>query len=161
MTPTTIVCGPPGAGKSTYVWDRAGERDLVLDLDEIVRALTGRSPWVERGAILPFAIEARASVLRLLRRGFLGPARAWIIMCGDNNEERAELATALHADVVVLPTAAGECVERMKVQGRPASHIREVAAVCERWHGRFRPMPGERISFEESGREIGHDGYPV
>ncbi len=32
--PVTMVCGPAASGKSQYVRDRAGGRDLVIDLDD-------------------------------------------------------------------------------------------------------------------------------
>ena len=34
-----VVCGPPSAGKTTYVREQAGEDDLVLDLDVLAEAI--------------------------------------------------------------------------------------------------------------------------
>jgi hypothetical protein len=160
LTPVTIVCGPPGAGKSTYVRARKSINDLVLDVDELFRALTLLDGSQKPQCILLFALEARDAVIRLLQRGVLGPDRAWLIMCGEDNEARARLAESLCAQVVILSVAAGECRARMIAQGRPAWHVAEVSAVAERWHKRFRPRAGE-IFADGVGREIGLDGWPL
>lgn len=40
----TIVTGPPAAGKSTYVREHAASGDIVIDLDEIARAIMPLDP---------------------------------------------------------------------------------------------------------------------
>lgn len=47
-----IVCGPPCAGKSTYVRERAQLGDVVIDLDDILDGLTRRT-----GARVPGRIQ--------------------------------------------------------------------------------------------------------
>ncbi|MCJ2010442.1 ATP-binding protein [Methylobacterium sp. J-092] len=39
--PLTIVCGPPGSGKSTYIRERIEPRDILIDLDAIMSGLSG------------------------------------------------------------------------------------------------------------------------
>jgi 5-methylcytosine-specific restriction endonuclease McrA len=41
--PLTIVCGPPAAGKTSYVREHAQWNDLVIDLDAIIAMLSGGS----------------------------------------------------------------------------------------------------------------------
>jgi predicted kinase len=160
MTPTTIVCGPPGAGKSTYVSARKRDNDLIVDVDALFKALTGLDGREKPEVVLPFVLEAIDAVLGLLKRGFLGPTHAWIITGGENNESREMLARSLNAKVVVLPTPTGECVARMRAQGRPEWHIREVTEVCLRWHVRFQMNATENLA-EGYERAIGSDGYPL
>ena len=40
-TPVTVVCGPPGSGKSTHVDGHKQPGDLVVDIDALYVALTG------------------------------------------------------------------------------------------------------------------------
>lgn len=161
MTPVTIVCGPPGAGKSTYVAQHKGSGDLVLDVDLLFRALTLGDGREKPDGILPFVLAARDAVIKLLKAGLMGPSRAWIIMGGENNAPRLELSQSLNANVVIIPTPTGECVARMKKQGRPDWHIQEVEPVCLKWHRVFEIMPGENAQVSEGyGRAFGADGYP-
>jgi hypothetical protein len=37
----TVVVGPPAGGKSTWVLERAGPGDIVIDFDRLAVALTG------------------------------------------------------------------------------------------------------------------------
>jgi hypothetical protein len=159
-TPATLVCGPPGSGKSTYVKNNKGPDDLVIDVDEMFRALSLSALHEKPECLLPFVLAARDAVLALLARGFLGPPHAWVVMCGENNEARAELAASLGAAVVVLPVPVGECRRRMTSQGRPDWHIREMVDVGVRWHREFRARNGEVVS-SECMRPVGADGWPV
>ena len=38
--PRYVVCGPPGCGKTTYVYEHAQPRDLVWDFDRVAAMLT-------------------------------------------------------------------------------------------------------------------------
>jgi hypothetical protein len=40
--PLTIVCGPPGSGKSTYIREHAKQGDTIIDLDAIMGTLSGK-----------------------------------------------------------------------------------------------------------------------
>jgi hypothetical protein len=165
MVPTTIVCGPPGAGKSKYVADRKGPSDLVVDVDGLYGAL-GHLPNREKPeCLLPFVLEARRAVIDLLANGFSlrptassWPPHAWVIICGENNQVRMDLGKRLRADVVVLPVPVGACRERMVRQGRPIDHVIEMVEVGVRWHKEFRRQPTEVI-YSESMPVYGADGW--
>jgi hypothetical protein len=160
MTPTTLVCGPPGAGKSTYVAKHKGPCDLVLDVDSLFTALSGLTNRQKPPCLLEFVLAARKGIIDLLAAGYLGPPHAWIIMCGENNDVRAALAQRLGADVVVLPVSVGTCVKRMQQQGRSLAHITEMVGVGVRWQRRFKAMPNENVTFASS-IDVDADGWPI
>lgn len=159
IAPCTIVCGPPGSGKSTYVAANRQRDDMVVDVDALFAALTGLGEREHPQWALPFVLAARAAVIHEIARGFLGPRMTWVIMGGEDNDARADLRRRLNADVIVLPVPAGECVARMRKQGRPEAHIREVEPVCVKWGRLFVAAPGEVIP--DRPMSVGEDGWPA
>lgn len=100
-----LVCGPPAAGKSTYVAKHAGPDDVVIDLDLIAQELG--LPRNEMGANLPALVTARNIRLASLARE--PPSRlAWVIMTLPGAALRKEWQTLLGADppVVLVPPRA-------------------------------------------------------
>ncbi|WP_219813826.1 HNH endonuclease [Rathayibacter sp. AY1A7] len=79
----TVVMGPPAGGKSTYVHEHAGPRDVVVDLDAILRAfvLPGTDPGHDTPGWLryPAIVARRAAIDRLSRQLYPPDVRVWII----------------------------------------------------------------------------------
>lgn len=96
----TIVCGPPGAGKTTYVRQHAQSGDLIIDLDAIGAAISGLEPWDTPLALKPFMWEARDAMLKKLQSS--PTIRAWIIDCAGEAAKREELRLRFSAQVIVL-----------------------------------------------------------
>jgi len=110
----TIVCGPPGGGKTYYVREHANRGDVVVDLDVIGAALTvGAKPHAVPEHLLRFALAARDGVLRELRAP-KGCPRAWVIGCLPSKRERNELAQSLRAKIIMLAVNAEECIKRIQ-----------------------------------------------
>lgn len=63
--PLIVVCGPPAAGKSSYVQAHAKAADIVIDLDVITRALSGPGApqWNQDPTILRVAHRARFAAI--------------------------------------------------------------------------------------------------
>ncbi|MDG9703793.1 hypothetical protein [Streptomyces sp. DH37] len=124
----TIVYGPPCAGKTTYVTQRARPGDLVLDLDAIAQALGSPNDHGHPPALIPFAIEARDAVLTRLTRAH-ELRHAWVIT------SRADVLARLPgAQLVTLDVPADECKRRARAAGRPPrwdAHI-------DRWWREYR-----------------------
>ncbi len=112
----TVVAGPPGSGKSTWVRGRMQRGDLVVDLDSLTSALTGLPHHDKPDSVLPFAIAARdALVSKIALEGC--PRRAWIIAMAANPDHREAIADCVEGGIVVLETPAEVCKQR--VVGRP------------------------------------------
>lgn len=118
--PLTVVCGPPGAGKSTYVRHHAGPDDRIICFDEIATQLIGRTGPMRTQAAL--SVDQIADILRV-RNEALGdlmrvkakaicPA-AWLILTEPKAEHRTWWAETLGARIVVMPTPAALCRERI------------------------------------------------
>lgn len=65
-----IVHGPPCSGKSTYVREHMGERDVCFDYDKIANALTGKQlhTLADKNHARPMVLAARYAMLESYRR---------------------------------------------------------------------------------------------
>lgn len=136
--PVTMVCGPPAAGKTTYVRQHAAKDDLVIDLDEIIRGLAGRNYtdhqeryWIAR------ALRERNQILRSLSE----PGRyrrCWFIICAADRLERDWWARQLNAEVVLLETPEQVCIERIESSNRAGFMKLNRATAVQQWWARHR-----------------------
>lgn len=122
-----LVVGPVGAGKSTYVRERAGQRDVVVDYDSISQAFGAP---LSRGVVQRHDVTsvARDAVLYRVRRGEVAADTVWLV----SSNPDAESLFPFH-EVVVVDPGRDEVLRRCGGQ-RPASFLRLVDA----WYARRR-----------------------
>jgi predicted kinase len=116
MGKMTLVCGPPGSGKTTYVRERLNRGDLIVDLDDIWSAFTGQQKGDHPDGLLPYICEARDAVLK--KWGQNRRTDIWFIHSAASRRKRRAVRRMFGADVVVLETTPNECVRRATEQGR-------------------------------------------
>lgn len=129
-----LVCGPPAAGKTTWVAENAADGDRVVDLDAICRRLGSPDGHNHPQQILERARLVRAAEETLVSR--MQSGTAWVIRSLPEPGRRARVASALGAtDVVVLTTPAAEAKSRAAADRRPVW----TGPVIDRWWTRYRP----------------------
>src|SRR3989304_1946752 len=118
MTMVSIICGPPGSGKTTYVRERARWGDLIIDLDAIYAAIGGTGRHEHPANLVPYALAARDALLNSIN----GDLRhAWIVMGGAKKEARRVIRERYNAKVVVLETGPSECLKRIQADAERAT----------------------------------------
>ena len=102
-----IVHGPPCSGKSTYVREHMGERDVCFDYDKIANALTGRSlhTLADKNHARPMVLAVRYAMLESYRRHSAGIRDLYVITSSQSpgfwtameeyGPERVEMGTDL------------------------------------------------------------------
>jgi AAA domain-containing protein/HNH endonuclease len=138
--PLTIVCGPPGAGKSTYVREHATPADLVVDLDEIRSELSGQPLYAAGPETLVPAILERNRRLQGLAVG-AEAAAAWFVVGAPSRRERDHWRRLRPHRVVMLATSPEECRRRLAADARRGGCRSELERAVDEWWRRFEPDP--------------------
>lgn len=130
--PITIVTGPPGSGKTTFVAKHAQWGDLVVDVDALYSALSGL-PWYEKpAALLPFVLDARDAVLdRLHAQSEV--RQAWIITSEADHAELQRMKARYNAKVLVMEVDAAECQRRIAADPRRSAVAAQWQPLIQRW----------------------------
>lgn len=141
-TRATLVCGPPGAGKTTYVRSHRKTGDLVIDFDALAVAISGET-GLKRATpaeLIPFVCEARDALIQRLRRRH-DLRHAWVIAAAPALADRHPLAESIDARVVILDVDPAECERRINADpARDNFRARHVEAV-HAWWSEYVPEP--------------------
>lgn len=131
--PVTVVCGPPGSGKTTYVRENATDGDIIIDLDEIKSRLSGL-PWYQAGdKWLKPAIAERNCMIGDLANARPG-VKAWLIVSGQRMSTRRHWRDSLCAEVVMLETAPEVCIQRIKNDPRRVYKWEKYEEIINKWY---------------------------
>ena len=135
--PVTIVCGPPGSGKSTYVQQRVGVNDVVVDLDVIRSRMAGTEIHQPAPKFTGAALEERNRILRSLATDHQHD-RAWFIIAAPERETRETWARKLGtSNIVVLTVSLAECIQRIRRDHTRWGQQERMAALAADWWERF------------------------
>lgn len=133
-TEVILVCGPPCAGKTSYVTEHAEQGDLIVDFDAIATALYGDHDRTLSAAQIGYVAEARDALLTRLaqRRAGPEPTRAWVISSAPRATDRRSYQQIYGARVVLIEASADECKARLLA--RPAGRdVEHTMTVIDQW----------------------------
>lgn len=133
----TIVCGPPGSGKTSYVLARAQPTDIILDLDRIVKAVSTTTQHTQPMHIMRCVWEMRDALINHLATTRDVP-RAWIIEGAPTPERRNALRDKLKAQVIVLMPTAAQCKARIK-KDKERDRLTDWNAHIKQWFASYTP----------------------
>lgn len=107
----TVVCGYPGAGKTTYVKEHKKYNDVMLDLDIIYNAITSNKMYEEirpKNIINYINDLIKATIYKSEEYNF----DMWLIRCCVDDIE-LEILKENKAKIIWLDTTREECRERL------------------------------------------------
>lgn len=134
-----IVWGSPLSGKNTYVEEVARYGDLILDIDNLWQAVSGRARYEKPNRIKENVFALRDLMLTMVaqRRGYW--QTAYIIGGYALPSERERLAERLGAECIHIDTTREECLARLALcnDGRKRSEWEKYIAEWWQIYERF------------------------
>lgn len=121
-THITLVMGPPAAGKNTHVQQHAQPGDLIVDYDAIAESL-GATSHTHGQALHPAITAARNAILRQLRKGETGAARAWILSANPEADRRFP-----YHECVIVDPGIDQVLENARAAHRPRDYMDAIHA---------------------------------
>lgn len=133
--PVILVCGPPAAGKTTWVNANKRPGDTVISLDECKVRVGGRM-WDTDRSIWRRALAYRDTMLRALARQTRG--RAFVVVGAPTHGEREAWCAALGIEdersVIIMATDAETCIIRLRSDPARAHAVPDLINGVQRWH---------------------------
>ena len=145
----TLVAGPPCAGKSFYVEERAKPGDLILDSDALYVALSGRPLRERPESVRPFVWKAYFAVLAECRASRY-EGDVWAIHSAPDWDRRDDFRRMNYAKVVVLETPPEVCGTRALIRyGASDPRFAETLEWIDEWWSDYEPdVRDTRIAVE-------------
>lgn len=139
----TIVIGPPGSGKTTYVKERIKRGEIVVDLDKIYEALTFLPHHDKPQELLGLMLESRGAILgQIAMMGERRP-RLWIIASAPKRSDR-EIYRKMFGkiQVIALEISPEKCMSRISSDPTRALAQRGFARIVSDWWSDYEPEAG-------------------
>lgn len=97
-----LVWGSPLSGKSTFVKERAGLHDLVIDIDRIYQCITNNPPYIKSGRIADNVFAVRDCLLEQIKTRRGKWVNAWIISGMPYKGERERFLSTYGAESIYI-----------------------------------------------------------
>lgn len=146
-----LVCGPPASGKTSFVQQHKGPRDLVLDLDWIIADMSRsvQHDWNGRRWLGP-ALSHRNRLLDMLAEPNRWPC-AWLIVGEPKAQWRQWWRDKLgRGTTYMMATPPDECFKRIAADPSRRNVVVEHRNAVLRWWNNYKPAPGDVVVGEHS-----------
>lgn len=145
--PLTIVCGPPGSGKTTFCQQRASREDLVIDLDVIQAEISGLPMYhsTKKEHFLA-SIKRRNQLIRSLANADHG--EAFLILSAARAYHRKKWVDMLAPKAtIVLATDLATCIDRLQKDERRGQFASQYEALARKWWNDYSDLPTDTVIY--------------
>lgn len=108
-----LVYGAPCSGKTTYVKENMSKGDLVIDLDEIFKAVSLQDKYDKPDNLRYNVFAIKNLLIDNIKTRYGNFNSAWIIGGYSNKYERDKLVSELTAEAIYIESTKEECIARL------------------------------------------------
>lgn len=139
----TVVCGPPGAGKTTYVERQRQRGDAVVDFDHLYSALTLGALFRRDKRVANTVFEVREFLLdHIWTDGDLNGA--WVTATAPRRKDRDRFHDR-GANVLMIDIDQDECEERIRQDDRRSDQVEHHLSVMREWYRLYERHPKDTL----------------
>ena len=128
----TVVYGPPGCGKTTYVLKHKREHDIIIDLDLLAQALSGNDVYTKPTVVVDIARRVYRDAIRLSVAHAI--SHVWIVTAAASTSKLNSIKSlAPGCEEVFLDVGPQECLRRIANDPRRKDSWQQWQPIVERW----------------------------
>lgn len=132
-----IIYGPPCGGKNTYVLQRAWRGDIIIDMDSLYEAVSGRDRYDKPDTLLMNVISMRNLLIDQIKTRYGRWDNAWIIGGYADHYQRDKLAKELGAEVIHVKATKEDCYQRLNSDKARSQREAEWKKYIDKWFDEF------------------------
>ena len=130
-----IVYGSPLSGKTTMVRELMQYGDIVLDLDEIWKAVSLQEEYIKPNNLRFNIFKMRDDLLEQIKMRYGNWYDAYIIGGYPEKYERQRLAEELGAELIYCDSTKQECIDRVDKSNKPRAWVDYIETWWEKYSG--------------------------
>ena len=131
-----LVYGSPLSGKASFVKERAGVHDLIVDIDKIYECITNLPKYTKSNRVYPNVQAVRDSLLETIKFKRGKWVNAWIVSGMPYKGERERFCIEYNAEPILIECTKEEAL--LRLESNPNGRdIREYSKHIETWFNRF------------------------
>jgi len=128
-----IVYGSPLSGKTTMVRELMQYGDIVLDLDEIWKAISFQEEYIKPNNLRFNVFKMRNDLLEQIKMRYGNWYDAYIIGGYPEKYERQRLAEELGAEIIYCDSTKQECIDRVEESNKPRAWVDYIETWWEKY----------------------------
>lgn len=128
-----IVYGPPMSGKDTYVNKRKWPGDLIVNMDDLYQAISGRTKYDKPDILYNNVIGVYDFLIDNISTRYGRWDNAWIVGGYADKYKRERLAKQIGADVIYIEASYEECIARLTCDPLRSKRVKEWSGYIKKW----------------------------
>lgn len=133
-----IVCGPPLAGKTTYVLENKKDDDIVVDMDRLYEAITLLPRYKKPNNLKYNVLAVRNLLIDNIKTRYGKFYSAWIIGGYADRYQRELLQRELGAEIILIKPDKEELYKRLEeIQDERANNKEEWKSYIDNWFDNY------------------------